>query len=194
TQEEIDNGVEVICVEKGGKDDKNADQVRHAYDVDADGNRFDVEPKPNDCFYRAFSKILERQKGIKKSIQDIRNELADDIETNGNYSKVMEAEKWIHDQHPQEANSLLFSAGRKLSIPASFGKKHIAKNLRVKPQATPQPQSSGENMPFELQSQSSSENNDQTDDRYIADRRQVKINTIIQETEESLMHKIKEAV
>ncbi|CAF4844118.1 unnamed protein product, partial [Rotaria sp. Silwood1] len=110
TQEEIDNGVEVIYVEKGSKDDKNTDQVGHAYYIDANGNRFDIETKLNDCFYGVFSKILET-KGINKSIEDIRNELADDIISNTNYSKVIEAEKWIHDRHPQEANSLLFSAG-----------------------------------------------------------------------------------
>ncbi|CAF4321413.1 unnamed protein product, partial [Didymodactylos carnosus] len=100
TQEEIDNGVEVIYVEKGGKDDKKADQVGHAYYMDANGNRFDVETKPNDCFYGVFSKILET-KSINKSIENIRNELAEDIKSNANYSKVMEAEKWIHDRHPQ---------------------------------------------------------------------------------------------
>jgi preprotein translocase subunit SecA len=119
TQEEIDNDVEVIYVEKDSKDDKNADQVGHAYYIDAHGNRFDVETKPNDCFYGVFSKILET-KGINKSIENIRNELADDIKSNANYSKVMEAEKWIHDRHPQEANSLLFSAGLRLVPSASY--------------------------------------------------------------------------
>ncbi|CAF1522845.1 unnamed protein product, partial [Didymodactylos carnosus] len=111
TQKEIDYGVEVIYVEKGSKDDKNADQVGHAYYIDMNGNCYDVETKLNDCFYGVFSKILET-KGINKSIENIRNETADDIQSNANYSKVMEAEKWIHDRHPQEANSLLFSAGR----------------------------------------------------------------------------------
>ncbi|CAF4590118.1 unnamed protein product, partial [Rotaria sp. Silwood2] len=119
TQEEIDNGIEVIYVEKGSKDDKNADQVGHAYYIDANGNRFDVETKLNNCFYGIFSKILET-KGINKSIENIRNELADDIKSNANYSKVMEAEKWIHNRHPQEANSLLFSAGLRLVPSASY--------------------------------------------------------------------------
>ncbi|CAF1444874.1 unnamed protein product [Adineta steineri] len=115
TDEEIEDGVEVIYIEKGSKDEKNVDQVGHAYYVDKNGNCYDVETNSNDCFYGIFSRLLEI-KGINKSIQDIRNELADDIESNANYSKVMEAEKWIHDRHPQEANSLLFSAGFKLNL------------------------------------------------------------------------------
>ncbi|CAF1433891.1 unnamed protein product [Adineta steineri] len=115
TQEELDNGVEVIYVEKGSKDGNNVDQVGHAYYIDKNGKRYDIETKPNDCVYGVVSKILET-KGINKSIENIRNELADDIRTNANYSKAMEAEEWIHDRHPQEANSMLFSAGKEKNM------------------------------------------------------------------------------
>jgi hypothetical protein len=138
TQKEIDGGVEVICVEKGDKDGRNVDQVGHAYYIDMNGSCFDVETKPNDCLYGVFSKILETR-GIYISIVDIRNETADAIESNANYSKVMEAENWMRDRYPHQANSLLFSAGdpscsqRKYhrkqkevgALKLSFGQKHL---------------------------------------------------------------------
>ena len=109
-QEEIDNGVVVVYVEKGSKDANNVDQVGHAYYIDEQGNRIDIESKPNDCFYGVLSKILETG-GINKSVETIRNELADDIQSNPNYSKAIEAENWIYERYPQEANSLLFATG-----------------------------------------------------------------------------------
>jgi len=101
-----------VYVEKGSKDANNVDQVGHAYYIDEQGNRIDIESKPNDCFYGVLSKILETR-GINKSVETIRNELADDIQSNPNYSKVIEGEKWIYERYPQEANSLLFAAGKK---------------------------------------------------------------------------------
>ena len=119
TQEEIDKGVVIVYVEKGSKDANNVDQVGHAYYVDASGNRFDIETKPNDCFYGVFSKILETN-GINKSIENIRHELADNIESNPHYSKSMAAERWICERYPHEANSLIFCAGLRLVPSATY--------------------------------------------------------------------------
>jgi len=116
TQEEIDNGVVVVYVEKGSKDANNVDQVGHAYYIDEQGNRIDIESKPNDCFYGVLSKILLETKGINKSVETIRNELADDIQSNPNYSKAIEAENWIYERYPDEANTFLFAAGARGSM------------------------------------------------------------------------------
>lgn len=53
-----------------------------------------------------FSKIVETN-GIAKSIDNLRSETAEDIRTNANYEKVIEAEKWMHERFPHEANTVI---------------------------------------------------------------------------------------
>ncbi|CAF0762503.1 unnamed protein product [Brachionus calyciflorus] len=112
TQEEIDAGVEIVYIEKGSKNDENVDGIGHAYYMDQIGNFVDVKTNPNDCFYGVMSVILEN-KGITKSIEDLRNDTADAIQSNSNYSNTIAAENWIYERHSYEANTLLFAAGLK---------------------------------------------------------------------------------
>lgn len=53
-------------------------------------------------------KILEA-KGLKKPKNELRNETANAIESNNEYSKALEAQKWIQDKYPNEANRFLFN-------------------------------------------------------------------------------------
>ena len=114
TPEEIEEGVEVIFIEKGEKDTNNVDGVAHAYFMDANGNFVDVKTEPNDCAYGAISAILEIN-GVHKSTSDLRNETADTVLSNKNFASVINAETWIQERYPQEANTFLFSAGLKFN-------------------------------------------------------------------------------
>jgi len=110
TSEEIENGVEVVYVEKG-----KSGEVGHAYRMDKDNKFVQDTAEPNDCYYAVFGKILElREKG--KSIEMLRSETADYIESNGSYGKAMEAEKWLRVRFPKEANEYIFSAGNKVNF------------------------------------------------------------------------------
>ena len=113
TPEEIAKGIKVVYIAPAGKDEHGVDQVGHAFFIDDEnGNKSHVESKPNDCFYAVCSKILETTEGIgAKSIDQLRQITAVAIEANGNFGKALEGEKWIRDRCPQDANTLLFSAG-----------------------------------------------------------------------------------
>ena len=113
TDEDIEDGVEIVYVEPGVSCGSNEVPVGHAYYMDANGSFVDVITKPNDCFYGVLSKILEN-KGVDKTIENLRNETANAIEKNANYAKVLDARKWIYERYPTSANNLLFSAGMKL--------------------------------------------------------------------------------
>lgn len=106
TDEDKANGVEIVFIKKGATDD----QVGHAYYMDKDGKFVDVPTKPNDCFYGVMSVIL-KNKGVEKSIETLRNETADNIKSNANFNKVIQAEQWVYSRYPQQANMLLFNAG-----------------------------------------------------------------------------------
>jgi hypothetical protein len=107
TQEEIDNGVQFILIKPGEKDQNNVDQPGHAYLKDENGNWKPVESKNNDCVYAAFSELLQKN-NITKSVDQLRDETANSILNNPNYSKVLEAQNWIQERYPCEANTLLF--------------------------------------------------------------------------------------
>ena len=106
TQEDIDSGVEIVYIEKGNKDENNVEGIGHAMYMDKNGKLSDIKTDPNDCVYGVFSKILETN-GVSKSVDNIRSETAEDIRKNSNYEKVIEAEKWIHERYPQEANTVI---------------------------------------------------------------------------------------
>jgi hypothetical protein len=110
TPEEIAQGIRVIYVQPGPKDENGVAQVGHAYIVNDDGSKICVPARPNDCFYEVCSMVLESQ-GINKSVEQLRQMTADAIESNANFSNVLEAEMWVRERYPVEANSLLFSAG-----------------------------------------------------------------------------------
>ena len=106
TQENIKNGVDVICVVQGGDN-----ELGHAWYMDSSGCFVETTSTGYDCFFAAYSKILE-EKGIVKSVGELRAEAAKQIESNStNYSKVIAAENWIKRGHPDSANALLFTAG-----------------------------------------------------------------------------------
>ncbi|CAG0894755.1 unnamed protein product, partial [Cyprideis torosa] len=107
TEEDKANGVEVVYVEHG-KDN----QIGHAYYMDSTSGQFkEAESSGFDCFYAAFSKVLET-KGINKTVTDLRSEVAQHMESNGAaFSKVVAAQEWIRETHPEASNSLLFTAG-----------------------------------------------------------------------------------
>jgi hypothetical protein len=106
TQEDIDTGVEIVYIEKGSKDENNVDGIGHAMFMDKNGQLIDIKTDPNDCVYGVFSKILETN-DVLKSIDNLRSEIAEDVRTNANYEKVIEAEKWMYERYPQEANTVI---------------------------------------------------------------------------------------
>ena len=107
----VSKGTAIVYIEPAGKDRSGVDQVGHAYLV-KNGNKYHVESKPNDCFYAVCGMILETN-GNAKSVDQLRRMTAEAIESNENFKKVLEAEKWIRNSYPQEANTLLFCAGIK---------------------------------------------------------------------------------
>ena len=110
TEEDIAQGVKVIYIQPGEKDENGVEQVGHAYFVNDKGDRVYIHSNPNDCLYMVYSKILEEQ-GIMMTVQQLREVTASAIDSNADFIKVLEAEKWIHERHPKEANTLLFCAG-----------------------------------------------------------------------------------
>ncbi|CAG0914726.1 unnamed protein product [Notodromas monacha] len=108
TPEEIENGVQVMYVKPGA----NSDDVGHAYYMDNDGVFREIPSAGNDCAFAAFSMILEQSKGISKSVEDLRAETADRMESNSaSFGKVLSAENWIRTTNPESANRSLFAAG-----------------------------------------------------------------------------------
>ena len=101
-----------IYIQPGTKDENGADQVGHAYLINDMGDKLQCTAESNDCWYMAASKILEIQ-GIKITVKELRKITAEAITSNSNFSMVMKAEKWIHENFPREAYSLLCSAGIK---------------------------------------------------------------------------------
>ncbi|CAG0890702.1 unnamed protein product [Darwinula stevensoni] len=106
TQEDIDNGVQVMYVKHGPND-----EVGHAYYMNSNGQFSEAPSVGYDSAFAAFSKILESN-GISKSVSDLRVEAADRIESNStSFLKVLSAENWIRKTKPDSANKLLFTAG-----------------------------------------------------------------------------------
>jgi len=82
TQDDIEKGVEVIYVERGLNN-----EIGHAYYMNRNGQFIDAKSEGYDCFFAAFGQILASN-GINKSISELRNEAAQQIESNSkNYSK-----------------------------------------------------------------------------------------------------------
>ena len=99
-----------IYIQPGTKDENGADQVGHAYLMNDMGDKLQCTAKPNDCWYMVARKILEMQ-GIKITVKELRKITAEAILSNSNFLKVIDSEKWINENYPREAYSLLCSAG-----------------------------------------------------------------------------------
>lgn len=112
TPQEIEQGIRVIYVQPGQKDENGVEQIGHAYIVNSDGSKTNVPSRPNDCLFAAFSMILQTE-GIEKSVDQLRQIAADGIESNADFAKVLEAKQWIQERYPVDANSLLFTSGLK---------------------------------------------------------------------------------
>ena len=113
TPEEIAQGINVIYIAPAAKDKNGVDQVGHAYFLDNNGNKVNVNSKQNDCFYAVCSKILESQ-GNTKTTNELRQLTAAAIESNGNFDKALEAATWIRERYPESASTMLFDAGIKV--------------------------------------------------------------------------------
>ena len=127
TEEDIANGVQIVFIEKGIKNAEGEESVGHAYYMDGNGNFVDVPSKPNDCFYAVISKLLELRDGPEKakSVEQLRKETAASIRANPDFTKALEAQQWIRERYPHQANTLLFSAGLKVEIDPITGKKTV---------------------------------------------------------------------
>jgi hypothetical protein len=127
TEEDIANGVQIIYIEKGVKNEDGEESVGHSYYMDENGDFVDVPSKPNDCYYAVISKLLEIRDGPEKakSAEQLRKETAASIRANPDFAKALEAQQWIRERYPHQANTLLFSAGLKVETDPITGEKNI---------------------------------------------------------------------
>ena len=110
SKEDKKNKIEVIYVEHC----KESKLPGHAYYMNDKGRFEECETKGMDCFYGAFSKILEKRTGQRVSVQDLRWETAQHIKQNGaEFAKAQKAENWIRERHPERSQQLCFEAGLK---------------------------------------------------------------------------------
>lgn len=103
SEKDIAKGTKVVVFTKGKKDVEGKDDVGHYQLLRSDGKLIDIESNENDCGYAVFVLLTG------KSVDQLRNETAQGIEANyENFSKAIDAQVWVRDHYPQEANSLLF--------------------------------------------------------------------------------------
>lgn len=107
TPDDIANNVKVVYVEYGSDNG-----IGHVQYLDNDTKQFvDTNSTGNDCFFAAFSKILEKE-GITKSVSELRTETAQQINANANdFSQVFQAQEWIRSHHPDNSNAILMTVG-----------------------------------------------------------------------------------
>jgi hypothetical protein len=112
TEEEKAKGTKIVVFTKGDKDIEGKEGIGHYQLLSSDGKLIDIPTNGNDCGYAVFAELTG------KSVEQLRNETAQGIEANSNnFSKAIEAQNWIQDRYPQEANTLLFEgAGPKRKI------------------------------------------------------------------------------
>ena len=90
TEEDIKANVEVVYVRPGENN-----QIGHVLFMNKEGKFVETDPETYeskyDCFYAAMNKIL-KNRGVIKSINELRNETADVIQSNKNYSDTLAAQ------------------------------------------------------------------------------------------------------
>ncbi|EAS05901.2 helicase carboxy-terminal domain protein (macronuclear) [Tetrahymena thermophila SB210] len=104
SEEDIAKGTKVVVFSKGSKNNEGNDSVGHYQLLGSDGKLVDIITNgENDCGYAVFSQLTG------KSVDALRNETAQGIEANcESFSRTIEAQTWVKDHYPREANSLLF--------------------------------------------------------------------------------------
>ena len=111
TEEDRKSNTKIVVFNKGQKDEQNHDQIGHYSLMDAEGKLTAIESTDNNCGYAVIQTLLE-QKGIYRSIDQLRDAAADSIGNNSrNFGMIIEAETWVATNYPQEANSILFVGG-----------------------------------------------------------------------------------
>ncbi|CAF3809598.1 unnamed protein product [Rotaria sordida] len=115
----------------------------------ADGAVVDISSDRNNCGYSVIQKILH-DRGIEKSIDDLRNDRAQRIEDNPKvFVKIFKAEQWVSSRYPQEANAILvIGAGYKYKKNIEFeniDKENIGKYRRRQRRPSSEGDSESEN-------------------------------------------------
>ncbi|CAF1195636.1 unnamed protein product [Rotaria magnacalcarata] len=111
TDEDQAKGTNIVLYTKGEVDSQGKNTIGHYRLMLGDGTVIDVPSNNNNCGYAVIQKIL-KDRGVDKSIEDLRNDRAQNIEDNPRESsKVLKAQEWIETRYPQEANRLLIAGG-----------------------------------------------------------------------------------
>src|SRR3990167_5993647 len=106
TQEGRENKVVVAVYLKGVRDKEGKLAPGHWELKYSDGSIFKPLSDGNDCGYVVMRALTN------KSVQDLRNELADAIKRDASsFSQAIEARDWLSSHNPKEANKLLFNGG-----------------------------------------------------------------------------------
>ena len=105
TTEEVEFGINIVVYSKGAKI-AGIDQIGH-WKLLGDDSPIDLSTAGNnDCGYEVFAKLLG------SDVSTSRQETAQYIEQNiATFGKAIEAQQWIEQRYPQEANSILFMGG-----------------------------------------------------------------------------------
>ena len=105
TPEEIESGIKIIVYSKGAKS-AGVDQIGHWKLLGEDSTVDLSRVGNNDCGYEVFAKLLD------SDVETLRQKTAKHIEQNiATFGKAIEAQQWIEQRYPQEANSILFMGG-----------------------------------------------------------------------------------
>ncbi|CAF5056502.1 unnamed protein product, partial [Rotaria magnacalcarata] len=111
TDEDKAKGTNIVLYTKGEVDSQGKNTIGHYRLMLGDGTVIDVPSNNNNCGYAVIQKIL-KDRGVYKSIEDLRNGRAQNIEDNPRESsKVLKAQEWIETRYPQQANRLLIVGG-----------------------------------------------------------------------------------
>ncbi|KAL4471436.1 hypothetical protein ABPG74_008329 [Tetrahymena malaccensis] len=107
SQEDKAKGTQVIVFTQGSKNIEGYYSIGHFYLLGSNEKQVDIKINGEyDCGYAIFAQLTG------KSVDTIRNEIAQAIEANSeNFSKVLNAQAWLQENHPKEVNTLLFNGG-----------------------------------------------------------------------------------
>ncbi|CAF1106068.1 unnamed protein product [Rotaria sordida] len=149
TNEDKEKGTNIIVYTKGERDINGNIDVGHYQLMLADGAVVDISSDRNNCGYSVIQKILH-DRGIEKSIDDLRNDRAQRIEDNPKvFVKIFKAEQWVSSRYPQEANAILvIGAGYKYKKNIEFeniDKENIGKYRRRQRRPSSEGDSESEN-------------------------------------------------
>ncbi|CAM4988604.1 unnamed protein product, partial [Rotaria socialis] len=112
TDEDRAKGTDIVLYTKGEVDSQGKNSVGHYRLMLGDGTVIDVPSDNNNCGYAVIQKIL-KDRDIDKSVEDLRNDRAQNIEDNPReFLKVDNAQRWIESRHPADANRLLMMGSR----------------------------------------------------------------------------------